>query len=68
MKNFIAQIDISIIEIMPQKAQLDILKTILKKNENIVNHSIENIETRDDFLSLKNILSNSATITQDLSI
>ncbi len=62
MKNFIAQIDISIIEIVPQKAQLDILKTILKKNENIVNHSIENIETRDDFLSLKNILSNSKNI------
>jgi hypothetical protein len=62
MKNFIAQIDISIIEIVPQKAQLDILKTILKKNENIVNHGIENIETRDDFLSLKNILSNSKNI------
>ena len=62
MKNFIAQIDISIIEIIPQKAQVDILKTFLKKDEKIINYSIENIESRSNFLSLKSILKNTKNI------
>ena len=62
MKNFIAQIDISIIEIVPQKSQVDILKTFLKKNEKIINYSIENIESRGNFLSLKSILKNTKNI------
>ena len=56
MKKYIAQIDISIIEVVPQKAQVDILKNFLKKEEEIINYSIENIESRMNFLSLKNIL------------
>ena len=62
MKNFIAQIDISIIEIVPQKAQIEILKNFLKKNEEIINYSIENKESRNDFLSLKKLLKNSKNI------
>lgn len=62
MRNFIAQIDISIIEIVPQKAQVEILKNFLKKNEKVVNYSIENKESQNNFLSLKNMLKNSKKI------
>ncbi len=62
MKKYIAQIDISIIEVVPQKAQVDILKNFLKKEEEIINYSIENIESRMNFLSLKNILKNNRKV------
>lgn len=61
-KNFVAQLDISIIEFLPQKIQLDIMKSSLDSNSSIFIHSIENLETRDQFFSLKNILKNSKNL------
>ena len=58
MKNFICQIDVSIIDLLPQKAQLDIIKQSLGPKSNIILHSIENLETRSFFLSMKDILKN----------
>ena len=61
-KIFVAQLDISIIEFLPQKIQLDIIKSSLDFNSIISIHSIENLETRDQFFSLKNILKNSKNL------
>ena len=60
--NCIAQIDVSIIEVIPQKAQFDIIKSHLKKKINIINYNIENPETKSKFLNLKNILKNNKNI------
>jgi len=62
IENFIAEIDVSIIEIIPQKIQVDILKASLNKNQIILDYSAENPETRSNFLSLKKILKNSSKI------
>ena len=59
---FIAEIDVSIIEIIPQKTQIDILKTYLNKDQLILNYSVENPETKNKFLSLKKILTSSSKI------
>lgn len=60
--NFIAEIDVSIIEIIPQKTQIDILKNSLNKNQFILDYSVENPETKNGFLSLKKILKSSSKI------
>ncbi len=62
MENFIAEIDVSIIDIIPQKIQVDILKSSLNKNQTILDYSAENPETKSDFLSLKKILKNSSEV------
>ena len=49
--NCIAQIDVSIIEVIPQKAQFDIIKSHLNKKINIINYNIENPETKSKFLN-----------------
>ena len=60
--NFIAQIDVSIIEIIPQRTQIDILRSSLNKNQSIIDYSVENPETKNKFLSLKKILKSSSKI------
>lgn len=60
--NFIAEGDVSIIEIIPQKVQVDILKSSLNKNQLILDYSFENPETKSNFLSLKKILKNTSKI------
>ena len=60
--NCIAQIDVSIIEVIPQKAQFDIIKSHLNKKINIINYNIENPETKSKFLNLKNIVKNNKNI------
>ena len=60
--NFIAEIDVSIIEIIPQRTQIDILRSSLNKNQSILDYSVENPETKSKFLSLKKILKSSSKI------
>ena len=62
INNFIAEIDVSIIEIVPQKTQIDILKSSLKKNQIFLDYSVENPETKDKFLNLKKVLKSSSKI------
>ena len=62
INNFTAEIDVSIIEIVPQRAQIDILKSSLKKNQIILDYSVENPETKENFLSLKKVLKSSSKI------
>jgi hypothetical protein len=62
MKNFVCQIDVTIIELISQKSQFDILKHYIGSENKIIFHSIENLETRSFFMSLKDILKNSSKI------
>lgn len=63
-KKSIAQVDIALIEVVPQKTQVEIMKNyIYEKNKSeIINYNIENPETLEKFLSLKKMVNNTPNI------